>query len=54
MDSIMKIENFIGQRFDTSYEFCAYPKDIKSNNELILILENQDTKKIDTLKSNIW
>jgi|SRR5690554_564248 len=45
---------FIGQRFDFSYKFCVSSKDIKLNNVLYLILKNQDTQTIDTLRSSIW
>lgn len=49
-----KDREFIGQRFDFSYKFCVPPQYIKANGEIILVLENQDTKIIDTLKSSIW
>lgn len=49
-----KDREFIGQRFDFSYKFCISSKHINKNSEIVLILENQNTKRIDTLKSNIW
>ena len=49
-----KDRRFIGQRFDTPYKFCVPPQYIKANSEISLVLEHQDRKKIDTLKSSIW
>jgi len=46
--------NFRGQRFDSPYKFCISSKNIKKNSKIILILENQNTRKTDTLKSVIF
>lgn len=49
-----KDRKFIGQRFDFPYKFCISSKHINKNSEIVLILENHNTKRTDTLKSNIW